>query len=269
MDTKVDPGLKSVPETMLWTLHNRASEAVRPDGILKDDEGVRIYKSIDYDYERSFRKADGVHAIRAVVFDRELKKWIESHPEGFVVGLAEGLETQCKRVDNGRIRWLSIDLPEGMEVRERFIAPTDRFKHLGMSALDESWMEKVDASNGVFITVQGLFMYLQPDDVRTIMQKIAKRFPGAVMMFDTSPTWMSEHTKKGWQKTPNYKVPHMPWGLNRNEVEPTIRQWLPNAKSIELFDFGFPRGIMKLFMKAVLLTPWIREHVPVMARVQL
>ena len=47
--TKHDVGLSDVPETMLWTLHNRVSEAIKPDGFLKDPNACEIYKSIEYD----------------------------------------------------------------------------------------------------------------------------------------------------------------------------------------------------------------------------
>ena len=63
---KVDLG--GVPETMLWTLHNRAREAKRPDARLKDPDAVRIYDSIAYDYEKSFGKPEGSHPMRSVVF---------------------------------------------------------------------------------------------------------------------------------------------------------------------------------------------------------
>lgn len=268
MTEKIAPGLTSVPETMLWTLHNRASEAMRPDGILKDEEGVRIYKSIDYDYERSFRKADGTHAVRAITFDREIRAWIASHPEGMVVALGEGLETQCKRVDNGKIRWLSIDLPESIEVRERFIKPTDRFQHLGMSAFDFTWMDRIDASKGLFITAQGLFMYFNPDDVKKLLQELNRRFPNATLMFDTSPVWMKNLTMRGWQKTKTYKVPLMPWGIDKHEIKPLLRSWLPSLKTIEFFDFIYPRGSMKALVSFVLAMPYLKQRVPVMIKVQ-
>lgn len=36
-----------------------------------------------------------------------------------VVALSEGLETQFWRLDNGRARWLTVDLPETIELRRR------------------------------------------------------------------------------------------------------------------------------------------------------
>jgi O-methyltransferase involved in polyketide biosynthesis len=115
------PKLSGVPETMLWTLHNRASEAMRPDGILRDEEAVRVYRSIDYDYVRSFGRADGSHAARSRIFDDVVRAWMARHRGGTVVELACGLETQFTRIDDGEVRWLAVDVPEAIAVRERFL----------------------------------------------------------------------------------------------------------------------------------------------------
>src|SRR5688500_10989483 len=97
--TKTLPNLTGVPETMLWTLYNRASEAKRPDAILKDPDCVRIYDSLDYDFARSFGDAEPSHAVRAIESDRLLRAWMAENPGGTVVSLGEGLETQALRVD--------------------------------------------------------------------------------------------------------------------------------------------------------------------------
>jgi hypothetical protein len=46
--------LAGVSETMLWTLHDRASDAKRADARLKDPGALRIHEQIAYDYEKSF-----------------------------------------------------------------------------------------------------------------------------------------------------------------------------------------------------------------------
>jgi O-methyltransferase involved in polyketide biosynthesis len=148
------PDLAGVSETMLWSLHNRASEARRPDGVLVDPESVQIQSAINYDFARHFGDPHGLLAARAVEIDRVLRSWLQHYPEGLVVSLGEGLETQRRRVDNGRMRWLSVDLPEAIRLRERFLAPTDRFRHIAANALDPVWMDAVDPSSGVFIVAQ-------------------------------------------------------------------------------------------------------------------
>ncbi len=176
------PDIAGVSETMLWSLYNRASEASRADGIIVDPASVRIQSAINYDFASHFGDPQGSLAARAVEIDRVLRSWIEHHPVGIVVSLGEGLETQGQRVDNGRMRWLSVDLPDAIRLRERFLAPTDRFRHAAVSALDPVWMDAVDPSSGVFIVAQGLLMYLPPDRVRQLFVSIADRFPGAELM---------------------------------------------------------------------------------------
>src|SRR5450631_3912223 len=165
---QITPDIAGVSETMLWALHNRASEARRRDGILVDPDCVRIHEAIDYDFERQFGDPVGSLAVRAAEIDRALRRWRERHPNGFVVSLGEGLETQVRRVDNGRVRWLSVDLPNAIRLRECFLAPTDRFHHIGVSALDVTWMDAVDPSSGVFIVAQGLLMYLESEAVHRL-----------------------------------------------------------------------------------------------------
>jgi O-methyltransferase involved in polyketide biosynthesis len=156
------PDIAGVSVTMLWSLHDRASEARRPDGILVDPESVHIQSAIDYDFARHFGVSLGLLAGRAVEIDRALRSWLDRHPDGIVVSLGEGLETQSRRVDNGRMRWLSVDLPDAIRLRERFLAPTHRFRHIAASALDPVWMDAVNPSSDVFIVAQGLLMYLAP-----------------------------------------------------------------------------------------------------------
>src|SRR6185312_7447825 len=213
----VVPDLTGVSETMLLALHNRAAEAKRADGVLTDPDGLRIYESIVYDFGRHFGNSEGSLAVRAAEIDRVLRQWLENHPDGFVISLGEGLETQARRVDNGRMRWLSVDLPDAIRLREYFIPPTDRFRHLAVNALDRAWMDAVEPSSGLFIVAQGLFMYLDPEAVRRLFVDIAERFPDANMVFDVVPRWFSRLTRWGLRRTPHYRFPPMPWGINRDE----------------------------------------------------
>jgi O-methyltransferase involved in polyketide biosynthesis len=92
--------LTDVPETMLWTLHNRAVEAMRDDGIIQDEKAIEIYRKIDYDYEQSFGKAEPSHAIRSLDFDREIRDFLDDYPNATIVNLGEGLETQRFRIES-------------------------------------------------------------------------------------------------------------------------------------------------------------------------
>lgn len=254
-----DAALSGVPETMLITLYNRASEAMRPDGILHDPDAVRIYESLDFDFENIFGPPRGGMASRALYFDRIIKEWLENHPEGFVVSLGEGLETQVFRVDNGKMRWLSIDLPEAIKVREQFLKPTDRFKHYATTAFNPIWMDQVNASD-VLIVAQGLFMYFDEARVRHLVLEIFKRFPNAHVLFDFVSKSFVKRTQKGLPLTVYYTLPAMHWGISHNK----IKNWLPEAKILSLTHYDIiPRGLPHIVVDRLLRKiPFIGSQLP-------
>lgn len=263
----VHANLTGVPETMLWTLHNRATEAQRSDGILQDPRCVEIYNSIQYDFQRSFGKADPSHAVRSVLFDNAILDFLKIYPQGIIVSLGEGLETEVLRCDNGTNRWLSIDLPESIAVRERFIQPTPRFRHLAKSALDLSWLNEL-TDEPVFIAAQGLFMYFEEHEVQNLLVAINLKFSNYTLMFDTVPRWFSKMTLKGLKKTPYYTTPKMPWGINANEIKPKIHEWLPRSVSVQNIPYKFPRGFWKAFVTVFNLIPVLRQKKPCMVLVK-
>jgi O-methyltransferase involved in polyketide biosynthesis len=261
------PDLSGVSETMLWSLHNRASETKRPDCVLVDPESVRIQSAINYDFVRRFGDPEGSLAARAAEIDRALRSWLKHHPDGCVVSLGEGLETQAYRVDNGRLRWLSVDLPDAIRLRERFLAPTHRFRHIAASALDPVWMDAVDTQSHIFIVAQGLLMYLEPEAVRQLFTSIADRLPTAEIVFDTVPRWFSHLTLWGLNHTAHYRLPAMPWGINHDELEPILRRWLPRVAAVEFLDYRAPRGLPSVLANMTNHIPLARHAVPSLVHV--
>jgi O-methyltransferase involved in polyketide biosynthesis len=266
-DERVAASLSGVSETMLWSLHNRASETRRHDAVLHDPESVRIHESIDYDFDAQFGDPCGSLAARAAAIDEVLRRWLERYPDGCIVSLGEGLETQAGRVDNGRMRWCSVDLPAAIRLRERFLGPNPRFQHISASVADPAWMDAIDASAGVCIVAQGLLMYLEPDVVRSLFLRLAHCFPGAEMVFDTIPRWFSDLTLAGLNQTPRYRLPAMPWGVNRDEIEPTLRAWRPDVAAVRFLDYRAPRGLPRLLSDMMEYFAIARHGIPSLVHV--
>jgi O-methyltransferase involved in polyketide biosynthesis len=213
--------LGGVPETLLWTLYHRSIEARRPDAILTDPRAVALVDEIDYPFAERFGSGAGGlsqwQALRVRTFDREVRRFLAANPDGTVVALGEGLETQFWRVDNGSVRWLTVDVPEAIEVRERLLPRGDRQNAVACSALDPRWIDEVDRSNGVLITAQGLFMYLEFEAVEHLVDVCAKRFRGSALVFDAVPRWIAEASRKGKLGKPGgYQPPPWKWGIDRD-----------------------------------------------------
>jgi O-methyltransferase involved in polyketide biosynthesis len=176
--------LEGVSATTPWTLHSRATEAKRSDGVIRDPRAVTLLDTIDYDYLK-FGKPNQSHGLRAGVADD--------------------------------VTWYSIDLPPVMELRRRQLPRDDRIVELAQSALDRRWMDRVDSSHGTFITADGLLMYLEPEDALSLIRDCAARFPGGQMMFDSIPRFFSQRTPKGFKLSDRYIAPPMPFSLSAHE----------------------------------------------------
>ncbi len=90
--------LEGVSATTLWTLHYRATEAMRSDGVIRDPWAVTLFDSISYDYLK-FGKPNQSHSLRAAAFDGVMRDYLTAHPKASVVALAEGLQTSFWRMD--------------------------------------------------------------------------------------------------------------------------------------------------------------------------
>ena len=214
---KEEVSLQGVPETLLWPLWNRAAEQKRGDRLIDDPFSADLVDRIDYDFEASFGKPNVSHAIRARVIDDALKLWLEKNPEGTVISLGEGLDSQFWRVDNGSMRWISVDVAESIEVRKRFLPAEERMEMIACSALDDLWIKKMPQGSEVFIIMAGLLMYFREEEVRELLYRIADHFRESLAMFDVIPVWFSRKSLKGMKITKTYTAPLMPWGLRYGE----------------------------------------------------
>jgi O-methyltransferase involved in polyketide biosynthesis len=243
--------LHGVPETMLWTLHARAAEFHLQPALLRDARAASLAERIDCDFDARFGPPNRLFALRAALLDTAVKTWVKRHPNGLVVSLGEGLETQAFRVDNGSLRWLSVDLPEGIAAREIFLPPDGRFKHLAADVTGDAWLDAIDASQGVFFVAQGLFMYLPPALVQSVFCRIAHRFAGAEIAFDVVPRWLSHATLQGHRQSAAFTLPPMYWSLDRHEIAPTLRRWHPGLRAVRFLPYRLP-GRVPRFLSVLL-----------------
>jgi O-methyltransferase involved in polyketide biosynthesis len=212
--------LDGIPETALWTLYMRASEAARPDSVIDDPQAVSLLERIDFPFEERFGapRMGQWQALRARAFDDEIARFLAAHPDGTVVALGEGLETGFWRADNERVIWLSVELPEMAALRRELLPAAPNLRLLEGSALDEAWMDEVDPSRGVLLTAQGLLMYFTHDQAHGLIETCRRRFPGGGLIFDAIPRWVSERSQRGGLKGPRgYEPPPWLWGIDTKE----------------------------------------------------
>lgn len=241
--------LTGISETALLTLHQRATEAARPDGIINDPSAIALRDSLTYDYQH-FGRTHQATALRALAFDHATRDYLRQHPRATVVALAEGLQTSFWRVDNGELTWLSVDLPPIVELRQKLLPISERLHYSAQSALDYSWMDRVDDTHGVLITAEGLFQYLQREEVLDLITACARRFPGGQLVFDSIPKFLSVHSqRRGIKLSKHYTAPPMPFWFTARQYD-DLRA-LPGIRAIR--ELEMPTGRGKILSRAAAL----------------
>jgi O-methyltransferase involved in polyketide biosynthesis len=245
-DSKLRVQLGGVPETLLWTLHHRAVEARRDDTVLDDPLAVELVDRLDYPFDERFGTSGRLgqwQALRVRCFDDEVRRFLASHPDGQVVALGEGLETQFWRVDNDRVRWVSVELPEVVELRDRVLPASPRRRTIACSALDERWMDEVDSSRGLLVTAQGLLMYFEPAVVHRFLAACAHRLPGAALAFDAVAPWMRARSERdGVQTGEGYQLPPWHWAMDPAEARRIAK--LPGIAELRVLRPPRGRGLL-------------------------
>ncbi|MGW3688450.1 class I SAM-dependent methyltransferase [Streptomyces sp. NPDC005125] len=266
---RVRPMLDGVPETLLWTLYNRAYEAGQPYPVIDDPMALQLVADLDYPFEERFGRPNAFHsqaqALRSRCFDLTMEGYLRAHPQATVVALGEGLETGFWRVDNGRLNWLSVELPEVAALRRTLLPASDRLRTLSRSATDLSWLDEIEdpVGRGVAVTTQGLLMYLEPAEVRKILAGCAERLPGGVLVLDSMARRLARGTVAGTSKVGSMTIPPMRWAMDPHERK-KLRSAHPNIAEVHALGLPRGRGAMGELIRLQHLTPGLRTLTPAM-----
>ncbi|HEY5429924.1 MAG TPA: class I SAM-dependent methyltransferase, partial [Solirubrobacteraceae bacterium] len=158
-----------------------------------------------------------LHAVRMATFDAAVRRFLGSHPTGTVVALGEGLETQFWRLDNGQVRWLTVELPETMDLRDSVLPDGPRQSSHRGSALDLDWADRLDPTDPILVTAQGLLPYFQRDQVHDLIAGIAERLPGSLLVFDVVPEVMLNLVRRASGRERDLAVELWTWLFNPGE----------------------------------------------------
>lgn len=124
--------------------------------------------------------------IRARVFDDTIKSFLTVHPDATVVNIGCGLDTTFSRVDNKRIVWYNLDLPEAIAYRQQLLPESNRNISLAKSVFDTSWLNDIQVipEKGVFCFAGGLFHYFPENEVARLLETMAIKLPYGELIFD-------------------------------------------------------------------------------------
>ena len=79
-------------------------------------------------------------AIRAKRYDAYAEEFLKTSPGGVVVNIGCGLDSRFLRIDNGKVIFYDLDLPEVMKIKKQFFRENERY-HFIVSSVFGFWMD--------------------------------------------------------------------------------------------------------------------------------
>lgn len=189
------PKLSGASETLLIPLYVRAREALRADAILRDDQAAGIVRRIDYDFSKLRLSTHDETAIlmREREFDRQVREFLERHPDGIVVHIGCGLDARFERVDNGKVEWYDLDIAPVIELRCELMEESSPRHHiLAFSVFEEAWLDEISrrGPRPILFLAEGIFPYFEEQQVRSLVLRLRERFPGSDLLLDAMTPFM-------------------------------------------------------------------------------
>lgn len=198
----------SVQETLVIPLYGRKVCSEHFPHLFKDEEAERLCSMLDYDFAEKGKKMETMAGLfgalevaqRQYDIGCEVKDYLKTHPRAAVVNLGCGLDDTFRKCDNGLCRGYNIDMPDVIAVRDEVLPAGEREINLGCDLNDDGWMDRIDGAEGAVFYATGVFYYFKKEDVRALFQKMAARFPGAVLAFDACNRRGAKMMTKTWLK---------------------------------------------------------------------
>lgn len=281
MPETIKPDLSGVAHTLLITLYIRAMESQRPDALVKDEKAEALVRQLD---QQTLRKTlaltDDFSRVAVVLkgreFDRLTRDFLARNPDAVVVHIGCGLDMRFERVDNDQVEWYDLDLPDVIELRRKLADGTEpalsesegaRHHFLACSVLDSAWLNTVSAhgQRPFLFLAEGVFMYFEEAQVKSLVLMLHERFPGAELVFDAFSPFMRWGHNVRVTRTRVGATLH--WGLKHGK---DLERWggaSPTGAGIRLLDqrfpFQYPEPRMHRALKMRLFSPLLATAVGV------
>ena len=180
-----------ISDTAFWCCGLRARDAATADPvcgdsfakIFMDERAIRILDS--------FGDEKGPNALcvaRHRIIDDVLRERLATDPKLLVVVIGAGFDTRAFRLNGGA--WLELDEPQVFDYKNTKLPPTqcqNELHRIPIHFASETLESKLAAYSkfkSVVFVVEGVFMYLSPEQLGVLMHTLQKLFPKHALVCD-------------------------------------------------------------------------------------
>lgn len=221
-----------VANTLFIPLTMKALENRKNNGLFKDQQADDIVTKLGIPLPNMELIQKGTQigtAVRVKTLDQQLEIFLQNNPDGVVITLGCGLDNRLLRLKKTSTHALNIDLPEVINIREKYVKEASNMViNKGFSILESKWFEYIKETYRdrpkIFIA-EGILLYFNEAQVLEIFNLILK--VGNEMVSDNE-IWFDSHTKE--------VNDFMNTREEFKKIGVTFNWWLNNSSDLKIKD---------------------------------
>jgi len=133
--------------------------------------------------------------LRAKKYDSYIRRFLDHYPDAAVINIGCGLDNRFERVDNGRVTFYDLDLPDIINIKRQIFPGTRRYTQISKSVFDFEWMDQIENEH-VILVAEGVFMYCREQDVKALFMHLQEKLNSPEIVFEVfSSKWLT-----GWRR---------------------------------------------------------------------
>ena len=237
MNDQLSTNLGDIQKTLILPLWGRAVETKKPEPLLVDEIAAQVIQKIDYDFSEVEKNLSVVSQLgwiaRSYHVDSVTRLFIQTHPTATIVNIGCGLDTTFDRIDNGRITWYDLDLPDVIALRKKLIPANERRILIEESFLHPQWMDQVRSREHVLLIAAGVLYYFEEQQLRETFTHLLDAFPGGEMIFDaSSPAGVNMANRMVIKASGMDEKSFLKWGMKDAKI---LESWDSRIKLLDQY----------------------------------
>ena len=179
---------EGVEDTLFIPLTGRVYVSKKFPEYFFDEKALEMEKLIK---NRQIEKKSSEYTMIANVarsynLDRMAQSFIDRHEKCNIVNLGVGLETSYYRIDRKNAIFVEVDLPEVIELREKYLELGENEKFVKGDMFKLDWCHELDDSLPTLLIVSGVFQYFHESEVLKFIRDVKGVFEDAELIFDAT-----------------------------------------------------------------------------------
>lgn len=200
--------MNEINKTLFIPLFGKALVS-RQGLILSDPKAEEIWEQQAFVLSRKSRSKWLAYfmAMRARIFDDWTNQQLLLHPEALVFHLGCGLDSRCLRVKSRYKHWVDADFFEVISLRHTYFEENSSYHMMGVDASNSEEIEKLPISSTVIVILEGISMYLTPQELHNLLCALQKKYETVHLLMDVYTSFGANMSK--------YKNPIREIGVNQ------------------------------------------------------